>query len=125
MMERALWTFKGVRMAVDMNWLLDAETPVDRLCHWEATLNPLLGGDIEARMICDYRLDTLPEAPIVAGLRTHPVVTLDGDSRANPFYDAPRILENEPHLNLPGPETPRLDEMLAGIAVSSRLTDER
>jgi len=118
MMERALWNFKGVRFAIDMNWTLDADVPVDRLSHWEATLNPLLSGGIEVRMICDYRLDALPEASVVAGLRTHPSVVLDGRQASNPYYEAPLILEDEPQRNLPGSSVPPLEEML------SRITDQ-
>ena len=116
MMERALWNYRAVRFAVDMNWTLDADVPVDRLSHWEAALNPLLGGGVPTQMICGYRLDALPDAFIVAGLRTHPSVVLDDKQVSNPYYEAPSILEDEPHRNLPGPDVPPLNEMLARIA---------
>jgi hypothetical protein len=114
-MEGALSTHGSMRVIVDEDRFLENGTALDLLCHWEATLNPFLAGT-EVREICAYRLDTLPEAAMVAGIRTHPIVVLDGKWRMNPFYEADQILEKEPYLNLPAPNGPRIEEMLARVA---------
>ena len=52
-----------------------------------------------ARVLCQYDIDRYPPSFIIAALRTHPVVLYNGQQVLNPFYEAPRILENEPRFN--------------------------
>jgi chemotaxis family two-component system sensor kinase Cph1 len=99
MIEQALATHPGVRFAVDYGWTLDsAMSPAD-ICHWEATVNPLIEGHDNIRIMCLYNVNRHPVESIHAALRTHPSVVVGGLTSANPYYEAPRILANEPYLN--------------------------
>jgi hypothetical protein len=112
LIDGLLANFKGVRIAGDAAWALDPPLPVDQLCHWEATANMVYEG-ADARAICQYNLNRHSPAAIHSALRTHPIVILDGQSRANPYYEAPRILENEPHLNHSSDDPVMLESMIA------------
>jgi hypothetical protein len=113
--ERGVAEFGAVRYAVDMATALDAGTPLGALCHWEATLNPLVeGAPVEIR--CLYNLRTLPEPAIRCALRTHPIVMI-GDGRfINPHYEALRILENEARQDPVDLDEPSVEEMLAALS---------
>jgi hypothetical protein len=113
--ERALRRFRGIRVVVDAGWMRRPDITTDRLCHWEATINPLLAGDFEARVICQYNLSRHTAPVIHSALRTHPVLVLDGRIRANPYYEAPLILEREPHLNGSSADAAAVEEMLASL----------
>jgi chemotaxis family two-component system sensor kinase Cph1 len=115
MIEEALAAHTGIRFAVDMGWTLDAGMPPDNLCHWEATLNPLIEGDREIRVLCLYNLKRHPAESIHAALRTHPTVIARGLSGPNPYYEGPRILQHEPHLNRSDPDPAALMEKLQGL----------
>jgi hypothetical protein len=115
--QPGLIAFNGVSIAVDMGLTLDAETPADELTHWEATFDLLLDG-IDCRVVCMYELGRLPPAAIHAALRTHSRVIFRGRVLANPYYEARRILENEPYLNPSDVEPSALQAMLATLASS-------
>lgn len=115
LIEDKLRSFKGVRITGDAGWALRPPMPIDQLCHWEATAN-LIYEDTEVRAICQYDLDKQPTEAIHAALRTHPSVLMGGRRYANPHYEAPRILENEPNLNHSDADAGRLQEMLTRLA---------
>ena len=98
LVESGLEEFGGVRFAVDMGWTLDPPVPHDLLCHWEATLN-VLNSDVNVRTMCLYNVRRHSAVSIHSALRTHPIVMVSGRCVRNPYYEAERILENEPHLN--------------------------
>jgi hypothetical protein len=113
--ERALGRFRGIRVVIDAGWMRRPEITTDRLCHWEATINPLLAGDFEARVICQYNLSRHSAPVIHSALRTHPIVVLDGQTRTNPYYEAPLILAREPHLNGSSADAAAVEEMLSRL----------
>jgi hypothetical protein len=51
------------------------------------------------RSLCQYNLNRYSAPVIHAALRTHPSVLYKGHRRENAFYEADRILANEPFLN--------------------------
>jgi hypothetical protein len=114
--EEGLESYAGVRFAIDMTWILAEATEAGLVCHIEAAVDTLLRGESKVSTICHYRLDQLPPDVLVAGLRTHASILMDGEWRANPFYEAAKILNDEPRRNLPGPGFPTLDEALTTIA---------
>src|SRR5262249_35115705 len=95
-------------------WEWDPPLPADKLCHWEATANLVFEG-LAVRAICQYDLGTDSPQVIHSALRTHPQVILGRKLYSNPFYEAPRILENEPYLNHSDVDAPRLASLLSQI----------
>jgi hypothetical protein len=114
-MERAFERFRGIRVAVDAGWMLQPPVAAEQLCHWEATINPLIAGDFEARVICQYNLSRHSAPAVHAALRTHPILLLDGRRRSNPYYEAPLILQREPELNHSDADAVMIDEMLSKL----------
>jgi hypothetical protein len=112
--DRLLVEFRGIRIVGDAAWALEPELAVDQLCHWEATANLVYKGQ-DIRAICQYNLKDHSAAAIHSALRTHPVIILDGRRCPNPYYEAPRILENEPHLNHSNADELAVDDMLARL----------
>jgi signal transduction histidine kinase len=88
--------FAGARFAVDMTWTLDPEVPVERLRHWEATINSIFTPATPARIVCQYSSRRLSSAAIQASLLTHPVAVLGTEVCPNPYYDAPSLLIKSP-----------------------------
>ena len=121
MIENALAKFEGIRFVVDAGWMLEPQVPVGSLCHWEATLNTLIDGGINVRVLCQYNLSRHSPEAVHAALRTHQAVLLRGKSHANPYYEAPRILEYEPHLNRSNADASMLEGMLMHLETHSDL----
>jgi hypothetical protein len=121
MIQDAFAAFNGIRIVVDAGWMLEPLVPADRLCHWEATLNPLIEGYIEIRVLCQYNLSRHSPAAVHSALRTHPIALLGGRARSNPFYEAPRILENEPYLNHSDADAGTIEGMLMHLAEQDEL----
>jgi PAS domain S-box-containing protein len=109
--------FKGVRFAVEMTWTLGPDISVEKLKHWEATINTLFGPGVPGRIVCQYSRRRLSAWAIQAGLSTHPIAILD-DLCANFFYEAPVILEGQS-------ETERLDWMISQLKQARRAEKER
>jgi hypothetical protein len=99
MLNRLNRQFTGVRIAGDASWSGKPAVAADKLCHWEATANLVFEGQ-NAQAICQYNTGIYPPSVIHAALRTHPTVLMGGRTYSNPYYEAPEILANEPHLNL-------------------------
>jgi hypothetical protein len=117
----ALTECASVRMVSDMAWTIGSRLLPDQLCHWEATKN-LVFEDLNIRVACQYDLSNHSVPEVSAALRTHPLVLLSGRLVANPFLDAQKILENEPHLNKPNDDPSKLAEMLATLRALPSLT---
>ena len=66
-------------------------------------------------MVCQYNLNSHSAAEINAGLRTHPLVFLDGKLSRNPFHEAATILANEPYLNEPDGSADNLQARLTSL----------
>jgi PAS domain S-box-containing protein len=109
--------FKGVRFAVEMTWILEPDISVDKLKHWEATINTLFVPGVPGRIVCQYSRHRLSTSAIQAGLSTHPIAILD-DLCANLFYEAPLILEAKS-------ETERLDRMISQLKKARAAEKER
>ena len=115
MMEQAFERFRGIRLVIDAGWMLEPPVAVESLCHWEATINPLIEGGREARVICQYNLSRHSAPAVHSALRTHPILLLDGRQRTNPYYEAPLILEREPELNRSDVDAGTIDEMVSKL----------
>jgi hypothetical protein len=109
-----LQDFPSVRIAGDVAWESDPPLPADKLCHWEATAN-LVFEFLDVVTICQYDISADSPALIHSALRTHPQVILRQQLYLNPFYEAARILENEPHLNHSDADAQRIEGMLSQI----------
>jgi hypothetical protein len=81
--------FRGVRFAIEMTWTLGPDIDIERLLHWEATLNTIVTPDSPCRMICQYSRDRLTPAAIHAALSTHPIAILGSQVAPNPRYEFP------------------------------------
>jgi len=106
--------FAGLRLVSDMTSTIAAPLSDDQLCHWEATTNLVLEGS-DARTICQYDLNRHPSAVIHNALRTHPQVVVGGRLLANPYYEAPKILANEPFLNHSEADAEAVETMLTSL----------
>jgi hypothetical protein len=122
-MGRAVWrriytalaTASAAHFAVNMSWVQEAGLSADRLCHWEASLDLILE-DINVGAVCQYDLALHPPECIRAGLRTHPIVLLEGRLVSNPFYEAPCILKHEPALNRCDADAGTIEAMLRRLS---------
>ena len=113
LIDSKLEHFTGVRLTTDMRRAFE-NLSTEELCHWEATANVVLE-DSDVRAICQYDLGYNSSAEIHAALRTHPVVLYDGRPIPNPYYEAPAILANEPHLNASDADATTIEAMLSTI----------
>ena len=112
LMESKLADFAGVRIVGDADWaFLEPAVGSDQLCHWEATANLVYEGE-PVRTICMYDLNRHPPADIRAALRTHATAVVSGMRYDNPFFEAPRILQNEPHMNNSDADESMVEDML-------------
>lgn len=120
LLRQKLSEFAAVRIAGDVDWSVDPAIPDDVLCHWEATANVVFDG-LMTRVLCQYDIDRYPPAFIIAALRTHPVVLYNGQQVVNPFYEAPRILRDEPMFNHNSHDAGTLARMLGQLQPSRQL----
>jgi len=111
---RPLADFPAVRLITDMGWALARQLPPDQLCHWEATTN-LVYEDTNARAICQYDLVRHGPQALSSALRTHPTVIFEGRVLRSPFYEAPRILAEEPNLNHSEADASAVARMLEAV----------
>jgi len=88
--------FAGVRLAVEMTWTLNPRIPVERLRHWEATLDTLLAAPGHTvSVICQYSRRRLAPAALESGLSTHRHAIVDGEIYSNPYFEGPAILASQ------------------------------
>ncbi len=114
--DRRLSEFGGFRIAGDTGWASEpAAVPSDQVCHWEATAN-FVFHELDVRAICQYDLDNYAPEFVHSALRTHPVVLYQGRKLENPFYEAPVILKQEPHLNHSSNDPRVVEGMLETLA---------
>lgn len=106
--------FNGIRIIGDVAWEYEPPLPVDQLCHWEATVNVALAAQ-NVRTVCQYDLSSDSPQLVHAALRTHPYVYVDGALHSNPFNDAARILQYEPHLNQTTGDAGSVEQMLRTV----------
>jgi signal transduction histidine kinase len=81
--------FAGIRFGVEMTWTLGPDIEVERLRHWESTINTIFSPHLPARIICQYSSRRLSPEVIQAGLRTHPLAVIGMELCPNPYYEAP------------------------------------
>jgi hypothetical protein len=113
--DRGLTAHGAVRYVVDLRGGIVAGLNDDQLCHWEATLDRLVDGEA-VRVLCLYDTQALSPALIHCALRTHLNVTFRGSLRQSPYYEAPRILDQEPNLNHSDADAQAIEVMLARLA---------
>jgi hypothetical protein len=113
-LEANLARFQRVRVASDVTWTLDPPVPVEELSHWEATFDFLTEG-VAVTSVCQYDLTRHTPATIHSALRTHRQVVLEGASYANPYFEAQRILAEEPGLNGTNVVPADVEKMLARV----------
>jgi hypothetical protein len=112
LIETKLPAFTGVRIIGDAEWaLIEPPLSSEQLCHWEATADLLYKGEA-VTTICMYDLHRHAPSDIRAALRTHGYAQVAGGRYANPYYEAPNILENEPDLNQSDADCSMVDDML-------------
>ena len=119
-LRRKLSQFSAVRIAGDVEWAVDPAISDDVLCHWEATANLVFDG-LMVRVLCQYDIDRYPPSFITAALRTHPVVLYKGQEVMNPFYEASRILRDEPMFNHNSNDAETVGRMLRQLEASNQL----
>jgi hypothetical protein len=110
----ALDTFGTARLLADMRWVTDSAVSPDTLCHWEASANTIFDGT-GTRVVCQYDLSHQSPSEVLAALRTHPLVILDGKLVSNVYYEAPEILAKEPHLNHTEADSKQIALMLSSL----------
>lgn len=108
--------FKGIRFAVEMTWSLGPDIDVERLRHWEATINEVFTPDVPARIVCQYSRARLTPAVIRAGLTTHPRAIVGSQVSRNPYYEAPFILK-------PSGESEQVDWMISMLRRAAAAED--
>jgi hypothetical protein len=113
--EENLARFPAVRIAGDAGWAaLEPPIGADALCHWEATAD-LIYEDVPVKTVCMYDLNRHSPADVRAALRTHSRAVVDGASYRNPYYEAAKILDSEPHLNASDADAIMIEKMLASL----------
>jgi signal transduction histidine kinase len=115
--------FTGVRFAIEMTWTLDPDVDVERLRHWEATINSLLTADPPVRMICQYSCSRLSLSVLEAALATHPLAILGHEVCPNLYYEAPLLLDGA--TEYPAADASRLDWMLSRLRWARTFEAER
>jgi hypothetical protein len=106
--------FRGVRILADFEWGFSPALPSDLLCHWEATADLALE-DLDVRAVCQYDLQRASPSQVCSALRTHRMIIIGAQAHGSPFFEAPSILENEPHLNHSFDDRKRVELMLSQL----------
>lgn len=114
MFDEVLARFPGIRIAGDAAWALNPELPVEQLCHWEATANLVYEG-LPVRAVCQYKLSAHSPQALHTALRTHASVVLNGRCLPNDYFEAARILQNEPNDFGSTADAADIDEMLGHL----------
>ncbi len=117
-LEAALKRHSAVRLVLDMAWSRHLKLSAAGLCHWEATYDYLISGDLPVQALCQYNCLEMPADFQLAALRTHPEVCIGSQTVPNPYYEAPRILENEPELDDCCDDPHLLSQMLRNLGAS-------
>jgi hypothetical protein len=89
---------RGIRIVADFEWGFSPPLPADMLCHWEATADLALE-NLNVRSVCQYDLRRSSPSQLCSALRTHRMAVVGQQLYRSPFFEAPRILTNEPRLN--------------------------
>ena len=105
--------FRGLRIAMDMAWLVDGASGGERLIEYEALLNRCLAGSRIAALCCYTRPHT-GAATLRDVLRTHPLAVLGGQVCRSSFYEPPDLV-----LGDRSPED-QLDWMIARLRRACR-----
>lgn len=123
--------YTGIRFGVEMTWTLGPNIDVDRLRHWEGTINTIFTPDTPARIICQYSRRRLEPAAIQAALMTHPIAVVGADLYPNPYYEAPLFLDSPtgnghaPSAETADAEARRADWMLSQLRWARAYEEER
>ncbi|MDI6907354.1 MAG: MEDS domain-containing protein [Thermoanaerobacterales bacterium] len=77
--------FAGLRVAVEMTWMIGAGVPLDRIVDYEKILNAYCSQS-RCMVLCAYDLLRFPPVTTVNALTVHPLVLLDGALCRNLYY---------------------------------------
>jgi PAS domain S-box-containing protein len=83
--------FSGLRQIGEMTWMLGPEPGCDRLIEFEALVNRLLTNS-KTVGVCQYNRSRFDAPCIHDVIRTHPLVILDDQVCANPYYESPEMV---------------------------------
>jgi len=111
--EEGLETYPRLCYVVDTEVSLRTGISSADLCHWEASIAPLIEG-IPVDVYCLYDARAAAPAVLHNALRTHLSVVQGGEWLSNPHYEADSILDHEPDRNDPETVKP-LSELLATL----------
>ncbi len=82
--------FRGLRLVVDMSWVLHNPSSLAQLAEYEARADRFFAS-ADVKVVCQYNQRRFPEEILLDALRTHPAAVLDGDVHDNTFYVPPDI----------------------------------
>jgi DNA-binding SARP family transcriptional activator len=82
--------FSGLRLVVDMSWVLHNPSSLAQLAEYEARADRFFAS-ADVKVVCQYNQRRFPEEILLDTLRTHPAAVLDGDAHDNTFYVPPDI----------------------------------
>ncbi len=82
--------FRGLRLVVDMSWVLRNPSSLAPLAEYEACADRFFAS-ANVKVVCQYNQRRFPEEILLDALRTHPVAVLDGEAHDNTFYVPPDI----------------------------------
>jgi len=81
---------KGLRLVVDMSWILRNPSSLARLAEYEARAEQCFSA-ASITALCYYNQQRFPEEILLDALRTHPAAAVEGRIRENQFYIPPDI----------------------------------
>jgi signal transduction histidine kinase len=116
--------FKGLRLAVEMTWTLGPDIGMERLEHWEATINDVFASKVPARIVCQYSRARLTPQAVESAFATHPLMVLGSEVCPNPFYRAALILGSNGQTQVEA-GSERVDWMLAQLRWARAFERER
>ncbi|MFQ5614461.1 MAG: MEDS domain-containing protein [Anaerolineae bacterium] len=77
--------FRGLRLAVDMSWVLGGPSSLAQLAEYEARADRCFAAH-NIRAVCQYNQRRFPEEILLDTLRVHPRLALEGVVRENIYY---------------------------------------
>ena len=84
--------FRGLRLVIDMSWVLRNPASLAQLAEYEAKTHRLLSAEGSAiTLICQYNPHRFPEEILLDVLHTHPLISLEGVVYDNLFHLPPDI----------------------------------
>ncbi|WP_167837305.1 MEDS domain-containing protein [Halosimplex halophilum] len=111
--EGATAEFDALRLVADMEWIVEADVPVETVMEYESRVNALFD-DTDAIAMCQYDRERFPADALVDVVRVHPHLISDTTVCHNVYYTPPE--------EFCGPDRPEneLDRMLGTLRERAR-----